>query len=307
MAPEVTADKDSEAKFDRRSLARHLTRVSKASVVESLADLGVEPEGAANRIGVTGPPGSGKSTLIAKLLETRILRYSSIGVLAIDPTSPVSGGSILGDRIRMDDVATNPNIYIRSMPSMNAHDGLSNNVSSLLTVMDQYGFDEVFLETVGSGQVDYTIRTLVDTVILVLVPESGDLVQAMKAGVMEMADIYVINKADRPGARKSAANISSVLQHRPTDSTGWKPPVLVTSKENQDLKELDEALEKHRQWRQQTVGGTQQSRARTRYHVESLIHQHVTELLDQTGDEFFDQNLQQIYSNIVKNLKIAKS
>jgi LAO/AO transport system kinase len=305
VVPEVTSDKD--AKLDRRRLARHLTWVSKASVAESLTDFGAQPLTSANRIGVTGPPGAGKSTLIANLLEIRMRRNSSIGVLAIDPTSPVSGGSILGDRIRMDEVPINPNIYIRSMPSMSAHDGLSNNVSGLLNVMDQYGFDEVFLETVGSGQADYTIRTLVDTVILVLVPESGDLVQAMKAGIMEMADIYVINKADRPGARKSAADISSVLQQRPADSTGWQPPVLVTSKENRDLKDLDTALEKHRQWRQQALDSTRQSRARTRYHVESLIHRHVTEILDQTGDEFFDQNLQQIYSNLVDNLKMTKS
>jgi LAO/AO transport system kinase len=298
----VTVTSDPQVNIDRRQLARDLTRVAGISVAESLSDQWMKPAAAVRRIGVTGPPGAGKSTLIAKLAETRLERCSSIGVLAVDPTSPVSGGSILGDRIRMEEVASNPRIYIRSMPSMTTHDGLTHNVSSLLAVMDRYGFDEVFLETVGSGQVDYAIRTLVDTVILVLAPESGDLVQAMKAGIMEMADIYVINKADRPGARKSAADISAVLKHKPADSSGWRPTVLVTSQQDNSLDELNDALESHLQWHRQNTNSVEQNRARTRYHVESLLQRHASELLDGADDVDFDQPLRQIYDKLVQDL-----
>ncbi len=199
--------------LDRRALARQLSLAGRASVADVLseADSNFKTEKPAVRIGVTGPPGAGKSTLIARLAASRLQHGERVGVLAIDPTSPLSQGSILGDRIRMDEIADDPNLYIRSMPSRHAHDGMADNITGMLAVLESHNFDNIFLETVGIGQADYSVRTLVDTVILVVVPESGDTVQAMKAGVMEMADVYAVNKADRPGAKRTVTDIQSVL------------------------------------------------------------------------------------------------
>lgn len=294
-------------RLDRRRLARALTRAGRASVDESLADAdAVATTAGAVRIGVTGAPGAGKSTLIARLAETRLSRRLRIGVLAIDPTSPLSGGSILGDRIRMDEISANPDLYIRSMPSRHAHDGLADNVTEMLAVMDRHGFDEIILETVGIGQADYTIRTLVDTVILLLVPESGDAVQAMKAGVMEMADIYVVNKADRPGAERVAADIRSILALKQSEPGGWRPPVLLTSNEDGDLTALDKAIEAHLEWYRGAVDIAAHRRARTRYHLESLINRRVDELLDEAGPDAFDQPVREIYCRLVEQLRLAE-
>ena len=180
----------------RRALSRALSRIANADVSETLAQQNASTPATLSRIGITGAPGAGKSTLIARLAHLRKGVDRKIAVLAIDPTSPVSQGSILGDRIRMDSIADDPDIFIRSIPSRRAHDGLTDNTADLLNAMEGHGFDEVILESVGVGQAEYTIRTLVDTVVLVLLPESGDAIQAMKAGILEMADIYVVNKAD---------------------------------------------------------------------------------------------------------------
>ena len=215
--------------LDRRRLGRELTRAGRASVAECLAESAAVPDSDALRIGFTGPPGAGKSTLIARLARTRLARPGRIGVLAVDPSSPISHGSILGDRVRMDEIAGHPRLYIRSVPSRNAHDGLADNIAEMLAVMERHGFDDLILETVGVGQADYTVRSLVDTVVLVVTPESGDAIQAMKAGIQEMADIYVVNKADRPGAQRTLADIRAVLQSRDPGPADWRPPVVAAS------------------------------------------------------------------------------
>ena len=293
-------------RLDRRRLARELTRVGNASVDESLAAAPAAPAAGAVRIGVTGAPGAGKSTLIARLAGERLSRRSRIGVLAIDPTSPLSRGSILGDRIRMDEIAANPNLYIRSMPSRRAHDGLADNVTEMLAVMERHGFDDIILETVGIGQADYAIRILVDTVVLVVVPESGDAVQAMKAGVMEMADIYVVNKADRPGAERVAADIRSILALKQSAPGGWRPPVLLSSREDGDLTALDRAIDGHLAWYRGAADIAAQRRARTRYHIESLINRRIDELLDDAGPELFGRPVREIYRRLAQQLRLAE-
>lgn len=293
-------------RLDRRALARSLTRAGRASVGEAMTAARATAAAPALRIGITGPPGAGKSTLIAKLAETRLRHRERVGVLAIDPTSPLSQGSILGDRIRMDEVAANPNLYIRSMPSRHAHDGLADNMTEMLAVMDRHGFDDVILETVGIGQADYTIRTLVDTVILVVVPESGDAVQAMKAGIMEMADIYVVNKADRPGARRTAADIRSVLTLKQIEPGGWQPPVLLTSNRDPDMAALDQAIAAHTDWHRDRIDVAEHRRSRVRYHIESLISRRVEELLEESGPALLDQPLPEIYDHLVRRLRTTE-
>lgn len=209
------------ASIDRRRLGRALSRIMNASVNEALAGLVDTTDGAARRVGFTGSPGAGKSTLISRYAKGSLDQGNKTGILAIDPTSPISGGALLGDRIRMDAVAGDPRLFIRSVPSRNAHDGLCDNAPDLLLAMEQFGFDEIVLETVGVGQVEYSVKTLVDTLVLVLMPESGDTIQAMKAGILESADIIVINKADLPGAERSHAEISAILKYSTPAADAW--------------------------------------------------------------------------------------
>ncbi len=266
----------------RRALSRALSRIANADVGETLAQATPATNSALIRIGVTGPPGAGKSTLIARLAKLRKGSRRKIAVLAIDPTSPVSQGSILGDRIRMDSIADDPDIFIRSIPSRRAHDGLTDNTADLLNAMERHGFDEVILESVGVGQAEYSIRTLVDTVVLVLLPESGDAIQAMKAGILEMADIYVVNKADLPGAELMAAEIEMVAQRQSAD--GWTPPVIRTTRNDPDgFAELDAAIASHAEWRVTHTNVDNIRRARARYQAQGLIARRVDEILE--GDE----------------------
>jgi LAO/AO transport system kinase len=266
----------------RRALSRALSRIANADVGETLAQATPATNSALIRIGVTGPPGAGKSTLIARLAKLRKGSRRKIAVLAIDPTSPVSQGSILGDRIRMDSIADDPDIFIRSIPSRRAHDGLTDNTADLLNAMEGHGFDEVILESVGVGQAEYSIRTLVDTVVLVLLPESGDAIQAMKAGILEMADIYVVNKADLPGAELMAAEIEMVAQRQSAD--GWTPPVIRTTRNDPDgFAELDAAIASHAEWRVTHTNDDNIRRARARYQARGLIARRVDEILE--GDE----------------------
>ncbi|MBI4501164.1 MAG: methylmalonyl Co-A mutase-associated GTPase MeaB [Gemmatimonadetes bacterium] len=167
--------------------------------------------GRAHRIGITGPPGGGKSTLVEGLAKTYRGRGKSVAVIAVDPTSPFSGGALLGDRIRMESLTLDPGVYIRSMATRGALGGLATTTREVCDVVDAFGFDRIIVETVGVGQTELEIAGTADTAILVLVPESGDGVQVLKAGVMEIADIYVVNKADRPGADQLRQEIEVML------------------------------------------------------------------------------------------------
>jgi LAO/AO transport system kinase len=168
----------------------------------------------ARRVGLTGPPGAGKSSLLAQLASAYRRAGDEVGVVAVDPTSPFSGGALLGDRIRMNDLATDPGIFIRSMATRGSLGGLATTTREVIDLMDAFGFARVLVETVGVGQTELEITGAADTVVVVLVPESGDGVQAMKAGLMEIADIFVVNKADRPGADRLVTEVRTALHLR---------------------------------------------------------------------------------------------
>ncbi|HSJ07695.1 MAG TPA: methylmalonyl Co-A mutase-associated GTPase MeaB [Longimicrobiales bacterium] len=170
--------------------------------------------GHAHRIGVTGPPGAGKSTLTAGLIARYRERGETVAVIAVDPTSPFTGGALLGDRIRMNEISMDPGVFIRSMATRGSLGGLALATKEVADVMDAFGFDRLIVETVGVGQSELDVAAAADTTVVVLVPESGDGIQAMKAGLMEAADLFVINKADRSGADRLAREVSMMLHLR---------------------------------------------------------------------------------------------
>lgn len=173
--------------------------------------------GRAQRIGLTGPPGAGKSTMTGALAAAYRERGETVAIVAVDPSSPFTGGALLGDRIRMSEISTDPGIFIRSMAARGSLGGLAVTTREVVDVLDAYGFDRILIETVGVGQSELDIAAAADSTVVVLVPESGDSVQAMKAGLMEISDLFVINKSDRPGADKLAREVELMLRLRSGD------------------------------------------------------------------------------------------
>ena len=208
--------------------------------------------GKAQVIGITGPPGAGKSTLIAALLTFLRTKGLSIGVLAIDPTSPFSGGAILGDRIRMNRHALDEGIYLRSMANRGKVGGISIHTKDSMRVLDAAGFDVILIETVGVGQSELSIMNLADTICVVLHPGAGDMIQVTKAGVMEIADVYVVNKSDQAGASRLVAEIEDMLDLN-GGKEAWMPSVIAISiQQNQGISDLWDCLQQHDQYLKQT-------------------------------------------------------
>lgn len=204
------------------------------------------PARAAHVVGVTGAPGAGKSTLVNELLRAYRNADVSVGVVAVDPSSPLTGGALLGDRVRLEGFTGDRGAFFRSLASRGASGGLAGATRAASTVLSAGGFDLVLVETVGAGQGEVDIMRVADTVTLVLTPGAGDEVQALKAGLMEIADLYVINKADRPGVGDLKSQIAALLHTR--GASDWRPPVIETiGNERKGIPELVEALEQHRQ------------------------------------------------------------
>jgi LAO/AO transport system kinase len=204
---------------ERAALARAISVVEdeRAGFEDLLHELlGMGPR--ARRVGITGPPGAGKSSLLANLATAYRGAGEEVGVVAVDPTSPFSGGALLGDRIRMNDLATDPGIFIRSMATRGSLGGLATTSREVIDLMDVFGLARLLVETVGVGQTELDITAAADTVVVVLVPESGDAIQTMKAGLMEIADVFVVNKSDRPGADRLASELRIALQLRAGES-----------------------------------------------------------------------------------------
>lgn len=298
----------------RRLMARALSRAADASVADVLASARGS-SGVCRRIGVTGPPGAGKSSLIAALARHRLARDGDIAVLAIDPTSPLSGGAILGDRIRMEDLAHNPRVYIRSLASRSSHDGLADNLPDLLEIVENAGFAEAILETVGVGQVEYAVRHVVDTTLLVLMPGAGDQIQAMKGGILETADIFVVNKADQPGARQLACELASVLKLRASNNQSpdrtsnqvsresWQPPIISTSIQDQtSVAALADAIDRHQGWLADLQDAGKRLEKRRAQHVSSLVARRVAEVLEELPAELLHLPLASLYEAVVKGL-----
>ena len=258
---------------DRVALAKLISRIeNSASDVASIMAAIYPYVGRAKTIGVTGPPGAGKSTLVDRLVERSRRRGETVGVVAVDPSSPFSGGAILGDRIRMQDHCLDPEVFIRSLSTRGRRGGLARASRQVAHLLDAFGKDTIFIETVGVGQTELDIMELARTVIVVLVPEAGDTVQVMKAGLLEIAHVFIVNKADRDGAMRMQTELEMMLQLHPEAS--WTVPVLLTQAANdQGIDAVMEAVERH--------GAFQTSDARTQQAPDHREH----EFLEVLGEE----------------------
>jgi LAO/AO transport system kinase len=211
----------------RSALARALTLAENhQQEVRDLLSALSDRIGRAIRIGVTGPPGAGKSTLVSKLAQHWLDNGLKVGVLAVDPTSPFSGGALLGDRVRMVSVSLDPRVFVRSLATRGSLGGLTRAAGEMADLLDAFGFDRVVFETVGVGQSELEVVQYTDTTVVVLVPESGDAIQAMKAGLTEIGDLFVINKSDREGADRFLVELRTVMKLKTWDA--WMPPILST-------------------------------------------------------------------------------
>lgn len=220
--------------------------------------------GGSRRIGITGPPGAGKSTLTERLIQLYRAQGLKVAVVAVDPTSPFTGGALLGDRIRMESVSLDPHVFIRSMATRGSVGGLATTTEEVADVLEAFGFDRILIETVGVGQTELDVAGTAETTVVVLVPESGDGIQTLKAGVMEIAEVYIVNKSDRPGADRLRQEVEVMLgirrgnafahvpAHHRSDrrtvqpSDGWEPPVLATvASTGEGIDTLVAALDRH--------------------------------------------------------------
>ncbi len=300
----MTASRAPRAPINRRVLGRALSRIADASVAEALAvlDGDARAEGDVWRCGITGPAGAGKSSLLGRFVNARLAHQRRVGVVAIDPSSPYSQGAILGDRIRIDAHGDDAELFVRSLASRRSRDGLADNIANVLALLEASDFDDVIVETVGAGQSQYEVRELVDTLVVVLMPGAGDMVQAIKAGILETGDIYVINKADRPGAKDMVAEIASVLRH-PEGVDDWLPPVVLTSALSGDgIAALDVAAEAHRAWRARHVDRQAARHQRRRAHVRALVARRLAEVIEASDEALWDADIACAYHAVVAGL-----
>jgi len=312
---------------DSLALARCITRVeNQARGFEDLLHELHDGVGRARRTGLTGPPGAGKSTLTASVARHLRDRGETVGIVAVDPSSPFTGGALLGDRVRMDDLATEPGIFIRSMASRGSHGGLATTTREAADLMDAFGFEHILLETVGVGQSELEVATNADSTVVVLVPESGDGIQAMKAGLMEVADLFVVNKADRPGADRlkkeievvqairagspmaaapahHGVDLSALAGREPESSVGraapaadsvppikdWEAPVLkCTASAGEGVSELVDRLDAHFAWLQETGMLHEQRRLAALEHTRRVLERAVQRQASAVWEEWID-------------------
>jgi LAO/AO transport system kinase len=269
---------------DARRIGQAISAAESVEGIPELLRLLFPRTGRARVLGLTGPPGAGKSTLALKVAQDFRRRGSTVGIVAVDPSSPFTGGAILGDRIRMSEIYTDPGVFIRSMATRGAMGGLARATSDAVDILDAAGFDVVLVETVGVGQDEVDIVRTAETVAVVLVPGLGDDIQAIKAGILEIADVFVVNKADREGADRASAELAMMLDLSPKH--GWRPPIVRTvAPKGEGVSAAVEAMESHGRWLADSPEGDSRAVRRARTRLLALLEERFRRAVESRAPE----------------------
>lgn len=293
---------------DKRTVSRAISIVEHGnSESRELLKKIYEKTGRAYKIGLTGPPGAGKSTLTNQL--TKYLRSLgfTVAVIAVDPTSPFTGGALLGDRVRMSEIGSDEGVFIRSMATRGSLGGLSKKTIDAADVLDAAGYNFILFETVGVGQSELDIARTADTTVVVLVPESGDSIQAMKAGLMEIADLFVLNKSDRPGADSAIISLQTILSLKHHDETTWFPEIVKSiATDNQGIADIYNAIVTHRKYLENDnkliIKRESNSKLRIREIVESQIRE---ELWSKARETALNQSIEKVVLGHISPYQLA--
>ncbi len=297
------------SKNDRRAVARSISNIENGdSDADILLQEVASKVGGAYRIGITGPPGAGKSTITNHLTKIYIKENKKVGIVAVDPTSPFSGGALLGDRIRMNEIGQYENVFIRSMASRGSLGGLCKKAIDAADVLDAAGYDIVILETVGVGQSELDIAQAADTTIVVLVPESGDSVQAMKAGLMEIADVFALNKSDRPGADQAETALKTMISLKYHDENTWLPPILRTiASENKGINELNKEIERHEKFLKEKNKLLPKREEQMKIRIRNIVQEKLNDEIWHSGNEnFLNSSLKNVTLGNISPYQIAE-